>query len=283
MSTFFRSSSSSLSLSLRGRRRRSSAPDQRPPLEPALYPYVWAMRSRRHLDAFAGLDEGAERDAVKRMARLPVDVREDLFLGDALAARDVPRLLELGITHVLNAAGAAAAPDAGAYAAAGVTGLSLEARDDSTYPMLDAHLEAAREFIAAGRAPGCKILVHCVQGLNRSGVLVAAEILLSERLPLLDVVGRVRARRGNDCLSNKYFQEQLARLAATEGLLGPAPGDPGCRVVEAAPDPPPPGADDARGASARASTRETQSVRDAGGKPRTLLGGALRRLRGKRA
>ena len=183
MSSFFRSSTSgasdgrrsSLSASLRGRPRKSScAEPARPPLEPQLWPYVWALRNRRLLDWSAGLDDAAERAEVKRLARLPVDVRDDLFLGDAACARDGGRLRALGVTHVLNAAGAAAAAPAALYAAAGIETLVLEARDDDRYPMLETHLAAARAFLAAGRGPGKRVLVHCVQGLNRSAGLVAA-------------------------------------------------------------------------------------------------------------
>ena len=271
-----RSSSPSVSLSLRGRRKSSCAEPARPPLEAALWPHVWAIRQRRLLDWSAGLDEAAERAEVKRMARLPVDVRDDLFLGDAACARDIARLRGLGVTHVLNAAGAAAGAPPEAYAAAGIEALVLEARDDDRYPMLATHLAAARAFLAGGRSPGRRVLVHCVQGLNRSAVLVAAELMLTERLPLLDAVRHCRARRGNDCLSNRFFQEQLARLADAEGLLGPGPGAPGCRVAERAPDQPPPDYESVRAsqrASARRSARRPAKA--------SFLRRTLDRLRGK--
>ena len=75
----------------------------------ALAPYVWAMRSSRHLDSYEALDEEQKREEVKRMHALPADVADDLFLGDAVCAGDVARLASLGITHGLCVAGKTAA------------------------------------------------------------------------------------------------------------------------------------------------------------------------------
>ena len=44
------------------------------------------------------------------------------------------------------------------------------------------------------RCPRC--LVHCAAGINRSGFIAGAELLLHTRLPLLEVVARLRAARG---------------------------------------------------------------------------------------
>mmetsp|Transcript_46315 Transcript_46315/g.92870 ORF Transcript_46315/g.92870 Transcript_46315/m.92870 type:complete len:121 (+) Transcript_46315:480-842(+) len=96
--------------------------------------------------------------------------------------------------------------------------------------MLAKHLSEAREFIAAARDSGGKCVVHCVAGINRSGVTVAAEHMLTTRQNVLEVVAHCRKQRGNVFLSNKSFQEELVALARAHDLLGPKPGEQGCIV-----------------------------------------------------
>merc|ERR1712014_140519 len=110
--------------------------------------------------------------------------------------------------------------------------------DEEGYPMLDRHLGSARAFIAAAKSTGGKCLVHCVAGISRSGVLVAAETLLSERMTVLDTVAHCRRCRGNAFLWNNSFQEQLVSLARKEGLLGASPGQAGSIVSEVPPPAP---------------------------------------------
>ena len=65
-------------------------------------------------------------------------------------------------------------------------------------------------------------LIHCHAGINRSGVLATAHLMLAERLPVLEAVARVKEVRGN-VLCNHSFQSQLVQLARDNGLLGPQP------------------------------------------------------------
>ena len=100
-----------------------------------------------------------------------------------------------------------------------------DGEDEEKYPMLDRHLQAARAFIGPARRTG-RVLVHCAAGLNRSGVLVAAERMLSTRETVLETVAHCRRARGNMVLCNESFQEQLVALARAHGRLGPAPTPP---------------------------------------------------------
>jgi protein-tyrosine phosphatase len=63
------------------------------------------------------------------------------------------------------------------------------------------------------------VLVHCSQGINRSGVIVAAYLMLHERLPVLQVVQLCASKR-HAFLWNDSFQEQLIELAWHHSLLG---------------------------------------------------------------
>ena len=111
-----------------------------------------AYAAVRAVDGFAGLDADGRRAAIMRHARLPVEIREDLYLGDAAAARDVPRLTELGVTHVLNMAAGELPPPTDAYAAVGIECCAIAAKDDAAYPLLETCLDEARAFLAACRA-----------------------------------------------------------------------------------------------------------------------------------
>ena len=117
----------------------------------------------------------------------------------------------------------------------------VDADDEEGYKMLGQHLEECRAFVAKARAiDGGKCAVHCHAGINRSGVMVAAIYMLDSGASVLDAVAHCRMQRGNAFLWNHTFQEELVALARESGLLGPKPGDEGCRVPNAAPAPPAP-------------------------------------------
>lgn len=196
--------------------------------------YLWALR---RLDWRNGLSDDEAKVVVKRQFDLPVEILPHLFLGDALCARDVAKLKNIGVTHVLNAAGKTSQGPLQLYAENGIAYESFGASDHSTYKMLPLHLDAARAFFAAANASGGKCLVHCAQGLNRSGVLSAAEYMLHNRTDVLSAVTHCRLMRGNQCVSNKGFQAQLIDLARRENLLGQKPGDPCSQATEHVPTP----------------------------------------------
>lgn len=79
------------------------------------------------------------------------------------------------------------------------------------------HIEAANSFIAAARARGGAVLVHCYAGQSRSAALVIAYLMQAEGLGLMDAWQLTRA--GRPCAQpNSGFLRQLAlygkRLAA---------------------------------------------------------------------
>eukprot|EP00961_Rhodomonas_salina_P122228 1645885-Rhodomonas_salina.1 len=172
----------------------------------------------------------------QKQSELPVQISDTVFLSDAASTKNIERLKELGVTHVLNVAGkAASVVSEETYSKAGITLKVISAEDEEGYPMLASHLIECREFIASARDKGGKCVVHCVAGINRSGVIVAAEKMLTERINVLETVAHCRLQRGNVYLNNASFIEELVALARKEGLLGPKPGEPGCIVTEAPP------------------------------------------------
>jgi protein tyrosine phosphatase len=171
-----------------------------PSTPPALHPYLLAM------DTISMVETQSNPE-------LPVRIMDHLWLGDLAAAEDVSRLRELGITHVLQCADREAAANYG-----DMPTLMLGARDEDGYDMRQ-HLPVAASFIERARASGGRVLVHCMAGINRSGFIVAVELMLNARIEVLEALRRCFRARGL-ILLNESFRKQLLQTALAHGLLG---------------------------------------------------------------
>mmetsp|Transcript_33243 Transcript_33243/g.54909 ORF Transcript_33243/g.54909 Transcript_33243/m.54909 type:complete len:187 (+) Transcript_33243:1-561(+) len=153
--------------------------------------------------------------------QLPCQIMPWLLLSDAHTAGEAEVLREHGVTHVLNAAG----PSEGRMLVAkgiGAKYKQLGAQDRADYPILVLHWREAWDFLEEARQQGGRVLMHCQAGINRSGCLAAAALMMHERIPVVDAVQRCKAARGT-VLLNTGFQQALVRLAESENLLGPKP------------------------------------------------------------
>mmetsp|Transcript_6901 Transcript_6901/g.15726 ORF Transcript_6901/g.15726 Transcript_6901/m.15726 type:complete len:261 (-) Transcript_6901:24-806(-) len=200
------------------------------------WPWVWAIRDVEVLDWRIGLDR-EQIGEVNRQQQLPVKITDTVMLGDKRAAQDFLKIEEYNITHILNMAGPAGRGPVEAYEQGGIAYLEIPAEDDEEFPLLQNHFAECRAFIAKARENGSRCLVHCAAGINRSGLVVGAEMMLSTRTTVLDVVKHCRRSRGNIYLGNEGFQAQLVALARQYHLLGPAPGNPASAVPHAPPGP----------------------------------------------
>ncbi len=190
-----------------------------------LWPWECALENPELLDWKQGLsNEEIQATLVRQNSGFPSQIKPHLFISGASPARDIGKLVSLGISHVINAAGKSAQLDSQVFQTCNIKLLEFQAHDDDDYPMLDNHLSATREFIAQAKSAGGRCLIHCMAGLNRSGILVASELILSHEMNALEAVKELRKNRGNLALSNKGFQIQLLKLAEKHQLLGPTPG-----------------------------------------------------------
>eukprot|EP00854_Cymbomonas_tetramitiformis_P020773 gene20773-24901_t len=183
-------------------------------------PWILALRDPEILDWKRDLSTNEICTIARQQEKLPVAIAPYLYLGDRECARDLEQLGKEGITHiVVNVAGRAGANLDIDYGEIEV--LRREAKDEEGYPILARHLNETREFIATARKsnPEARILIHCVAGVNRSAMLVASEIMLSQNKPVVETVALLRRRRGNFCLMNESFQTQLVAYARTMNLL----------------------------------------------------------------
>lgn len=152
----------------------------------------------------------------------PTRLSEHLYIGNQDNADDAHLLSALDITHVLNMAGTRTfdltrspyKPESGIRSF-----LMIPAEDYEEYDILPYLLEAIAFLSRAETSGGCAF-VHCNYGVNRSGVVAAAYLMVSERKPLLQVVNELKAKRSL-ILSNVGFRRQLVRFARCRGLLDP--------------------------------------------------------------
>ncbi|CAB9528591.1 specificity phosphatase DUPD1 [Seminavis robusta] len=206
------------------------------------WPWIWAIEDRDNLDWTTEFKNDADglRAKEEEQKNLPVLISSPpdnpcfVFLSNMETAFDFERLSSLGITHVINVAGEVMEGEQEQYTKANIKRTTIEAEDEEGYPVLKEHWEEFQNFVKSAPA-GSNILVHCVAGINRSAVFVAAHKLVSEQKNVLDVVAHLRRQRGNWALHNGSFIDQLVAFARTNGLLGPRPGEPCCRVAEKAP------------------------------------------------
>jgi hypothetical protein len=195
-------------------------------------PYLLCIRNTVSIDEVAvSLDENNNVVQKKPPKLIPCELSPYLYLSDNGNAKNVEKLKSLGITHVFNVAGHRNANHDVDYGDIVVE--RRDAQDNESYPMLANHLQAFRTFVASARVstPKAKVLVHCVAGVNRSGVLATALLMLDEGISVVEAVRRVREKRGAYCLVNECFQAELVALARREGLLGDAPKDAQGKVI----------------------------------------------------
>jgi Dual specificity phosphatase, catalytic domain len=177
---------------------------------------------------------------------LPVHIHANVYLGNASSASHLGTLQRLNVRRVLNMAGPYALKRSTIrmYEVLGIEYRGIAARDQPDYPLLERDWSDAHAFLhprrdddaqqdAAGTGSSgsnndhydtdAATLVHCMAGLNRSALVVAADYMVTCRVPVLEVVRHIRRQRGNAALSNAYFQEQLVALARHSNLLGDVP------------------------------------------------------------
>mmetsp|Transcript_15810 Transcript_15810/g.31961 ORF Transcript_15810/g.31961 Transcript_15810/m.31961 type:complete len:240 (-) Transcript_15810:115-834(-) len=156
---------------------------------------------------------------------LPVEIMPHLLLGDKACTAKPDLLRKRGVTHVLNVAGRAGR-EVATHQALREAGLELQSienvEDDEEYPLIYTHQVKVSDFIRGVERAGGKCLIHGVEGINRSGALAVAELMLHGQLPLLEAVRQVKQAR-RVVLRNQSFQRQLVTLARSHGLLGDRP------------------------------------------------------------
>ena len=140
----------------------------------------------------------------------PGKMLDHVYIGNLDNAEDYDLLPALGITHVLNVAGTrnfdltrSRYPEK-----LGITDfLMIPAEDYEEYDIAE-HFHDAISFLDRAKASGGKAMVHCNLGVNRSGAVVAAYMMIHQRKPLLKVLSDLKSKRAV-VLCNTGFRRQL--------------------------------------------------------------------------
>ena len=134
-------------------------------------------------------DASAERVVVP-----PLDlswIEPDLAVGARVDQLNLPRLAELGVGSVVDLR-VEESDDPELLARHGMRFLHLPMLDEN--PLTDEQLREGSRWVAAERAHGRKVLLHCQHGVGRS-IMLAAAVLLDEGLTLEQALERLRDRR----------------------------------------------------------------------------------------
>ena len=185
-----------------------------------------ADEMQRRLDVVASL----VAQPMPKTDPAPAEVGEATYVGNMYHARDVPNLVRLGITAVLNCASSGIRNlPIDDFAANGIEyHFTNVAQDADTYPILhdrsgvaSSHLEKAKAVYDKVRSAGGRILFFCVAGQNRSATLAIAVLVACRRVMLREVLA-VCARTRPFILENVGFQRQLIELETrTADLVAP--------------------------------------------------------------
>ena len=149
----------------------------------------------------------------------PSRILPQLYIGSDNNAQEERLLKTLGITHVLNCAG-------NYYCSKyrkefceslGIKYEQFDADDTQSYNMLQ-HVDRAVRFINDAKRSHGIALVHCMKGINRSGFICAAYVMLTKRLSVVGAV-RLMKRQRAKVLSNDGFCRQLIQFGKQQDLL----------------------------------------------------------------
>ncbi|MBN3283969.1 DS13B phosphatase, partial [Polyodon spathula] len=142
-------------------------------------------------------------------------LKQLLDLDIQYAARDKRTLLNLGITHIVNAAQGICQVNTGAkyYRDTQMHYLGVEADDEPEFDLSPFFYPTAK-FISAGLGSlQGKVFVNCAMGVSRSATLVLAYLMICKNVTLLDAIKAVCKHR--DIFPNSGFLSQLRQLDLT--------------------------------------------------------------------
>jgi protein-tyrosine phosphatase len=142
-----------------------------------------------------------------------------VYVGSGAHASSIKILRQFDITAVINCAPLVCKPPLGAYKKHNIALLTVDAKDNVAYDIVNLHLNDVIEFMNKCTEAGENVLIHCMAGINRSATLAVAYILQRDGVNLLRLFKQVvRAREG--VLQNVGFQRILCEYAGERGLLG---------------------------------------------------------------
>jgi protein-tyrosine phosphatase len=147
------------------------------------------------------------------------EVMPGLFLSNGQVAQDLPMLRAQRISHVLNMAPIEVPTTAEFYAEEKMDFKAIVAKDEFDYDVMQHWPEARAYLDAALNEQNGRVLVHCQAGINRSGAIAVAYMMVTRRRHLVDAAKSAKRKR-YQLITNLNFQLSLVKFASAEGLLG---------------------------------------------------------------
>mmetsp|Transcript_57990 Transcript_57990/g.138069 ORF Transcript_57990/g.138069 Transcript_57990/m.138069 type:complete len:198 (-) Transcript_57990:112-705(-) len=145
----------------------------------------------------------------------PAEILPHLLLGSCADAQNLQVLRALGVTHVLNCAGATVRTGAMFYKPSGIEYSEFCSEDCQGYNIMN-HYSLLESLADDVKGKGGRLLAHCEAGVNRSGSLCLAYHALSTSTPLLSSAKHCKAKRGRIC-TNSGFQKQVFDFVRSRG------------------------------------------------------------------
>ncbi|XP_077980324.1 dual specificity protein phosphatase MPK-4-like [Glandiceps talaboti] len=139
-------------------------------------------------------------------------IRDGLYIGGSADARNSEALRNAGITHVLSIE--LIKPEVSSE----FVHKYIHLMDEEEYDILN-KFPACIEFIKEAMEKGA-VLVHCAMGASRSGSVVVAYTMQSEKLSLKDAMSKVKEKR-SWIRPNEGFMHQLRIFDAMGGQIQP--------------------------------------------------------------
>jgi hypothetical protein len=143
--------------------------------------------------------------AIPVFSKICSKIRENLFLGSDLVARNKELLMNNGITHILNCARITCDD----YFPEDFTYKSMNLYDSGSQNLIGLFFETV-EFMESAISNGGRVYVHCVQGVSRSSAFMLAFLIWKERETFRNLLEDVKSKRVV-CSPNAGFIVQLMR------------------------------------------------------------------------
>lgn len=142
-----------------------------------------------------------------------------LYLGSFEDATDVKTLSKEEITHIINTVDNyyENCQTKGEFYGSEFKYLGFTSDDHESYPIMN-HFQQCYDFIEDARQKGGKCFIHCIAGINRSGCLATAYVMIHHNIGPISAAKLVFEARGT-ILSNDGFIERLVKLAVDRDLL----------------------------------------------------------------
>ncbi|MFX0091853.1 MAG: dual specificity protein phosphatase family protein [Candidatus Hodarchaeota archaeon] len=143
-----------------------------------------------------------------------------LFVGSFSAARDLDKLREYGITHIVNCT-----RELPIYHPGEFEYLHIKLTDNTTQNIISVFPEVIN-FIHQARISRGLVLVHCAFGSSRSGTMAVAYILALEGKELDETIRLVQKQRPKICpnpgfIAQLEYFRKMRRLLSDNGFLEP--------------------------------------------------------------